>query len=288
VDADLRERVERLLGGQVVGAERARRGYTPAQRWRVQLEDGGTAFVKAAVNELTAGWLRREHGIYTAVEADFLAKLLGWDDADERPVLVLEDLAAAHWPPPWRSGDVETVLATLERVHAHEPPAAVPPLAEVFTADGWRTVAADPAPFRSTGLASDRWLEVALPGLLDAEAACPIEGEALVHLDVRSDNLCLRDGRAILVDWNHGARGNPQLDVAFWLPSLEHEGGPTPDAILPTAPGPAAVVSGYFAARAGLPRVPEAPGVRPIQLAQLGPALRWVSRALGLGRIDAA
>jgi hypothetical protein len=282
VDGGLRQRIERLLGARIVEAERVLRGYTPAQRWLVRLEDRRSAFVKAAVNELTADWLRREHAIYTAVEADFLPTLLGWDDDEERPVLVLEYLAAGHWPPPWRSGDVANVLATLERVHAHEPPPAVPPLAEDLTADGWRRIAANPAPFRSTGLSTDGWLESALPTLLDAEAAFRLEGEALVHTDVRSDNLCLRAGGAILVDWNHAARGNPELDVAFWLPSLEHEGGPPPEATLPAAREAAAVVSGYFAARAGLPPVPDAPGVRPIQLAQLGPALRWVSRALEL------
>jgi len=41
---------------------------------------------------------------------------------------------------------------------------------------------------------------------------------------VRSDNLCLRDGHAVLLDWNHARIGNAAFDIAFWLPSLVLEG----------------------------------------------------------------
>jgi len=43
-----------------------------------------------------------------------------------------------------------------------------------------------------------------------------------------------------------------------------------------------AFVAGFFAARAGLPPVPNAPGVRGVQLSQLRPALRWATEAFGL------
>jgi aminoglycoside phosphotransferase (APT) family kinase protein len=106
-----------------------------------------------------------------------------------------------------------------------------------------------------------------------------------VHLDVRSDNLCLRDGRCLIVDWNWAARGNPQLDLTFWLPSLRLEGGPEPDAVGGGIdPELAALCAGFFACRAGLPEVPVAPGLRAIQRAQLEIALPWAARALGLSR----
>ena len=282
----LRARVEHLLGDRVVDADRAVRGYTPAQRWRITLEDRRRAFVKVAVNELTAGWLRREQEVYAALHAEFLPKLLGWDDDGSQPMLALEDLGEGHWPPPWRTGDVEAVRRMLDRVHATQPLAVLPALRDAFPVDGWRTVANNPRPFLATGLTSETWVETALPALIEAEAGFRLDGDALVHNDVRSDNLCLRDERALLVDWNGAARGNPEIDVASWLPSLELEGGPPPESILPAAPEAAAVVSGYFAARAGLPPVPDAPGVRPIQRAQLGPALRWVARALHLPPVD--
>ena len=101
-----------------------------------------------------------------------------------------------------------------------------------------------------------------------------------MHCDVRSDNLCLRNGRAILVDWNHTRVGNPAFDVAFWLPSLVLEGGPLPDRFGVDEFAP--VVAGFFAARAGLPPPKGAPEVRGFQLAQLEVALPWACRALGL------
>jgi hypothetical protein len=75
---------------------------------------------------------------------------------------------------------------------------------------------------------------------------------------------------------------NPQLDLGFWLPSLAYEGGPAPERILPDAPEVAAWVAGFFAARAGLPGISDAPRVRLVQRQQLATALPWAARALGL------
>ena len=124
--------------------------------------------------------------------------------------------------------------------------------------------------------------EGALPSLIEASRSAPLDGDELVHLDVRSDNLCFRGSQAILVDWNHACVGNGDFDVAFWLPSLAAEGGPPPDEILPGAGALTAVVSGYFAAVAGLPPPAHAPTVRPLQRAQLEPALAWARRELSL------
>jgi aminoglycoside phosphotransferase (APT) family kinase protein len=118
--------------------------------------------------------------------------------------------------------------------------------------------------------------------LLAASEAADLGGSALLHLDVRSDNICFFHNHAILVDWNWACTGNPDLDLAFWLPSLEIEGGPLPETLLPAAPEMAAVVSGFFASQAGLTPIPDAPHVRTIQLAQLRSALPWAVRALGL------
>jgi Phosphotransferase enzyme family len=110
----------------------------------------------------------------------------------------------------------------------------------------------------------------------------PWDGDALLYLDVRSDNICLTDRGAVLVDWNQACIGNPELDVAAWLPSLRREGGPEPEDILPGGGGLAAVLAGFFGSRAGLPPPPTAPHVREIQRAQLEVALGWASRELDL------
>ena len=121
-----------------------------------------------------------------------------------------------------------------------------------------------------------------MPSLREASESAPIAGDGLLHLDVRSDNLCIAERGAVLVDWNHASIGNPDLDVAAWLPSLRLEGGPEPDTVLPGAGGFAALLAGFFGSRAGLPAPPTAPQVRAFQLAQLRVALPWAVRELGL------
>ncbi len=272
-----------LLGSPAVVRRRLERGYTPAERWVVALEDGRSVFVKAAVNDLTAGWLRDEHRMYAALEARFMARMLGWADGD-RPMLVLEDLSEATWPPPWTEARVASVLRTLREVASTRPPTWLRPARTSGLLErGWHDVRDDPGPLLATGVVDAPWLVAALPTLLEASDACPLDGDELLHLDVRSDNLCFRaDGSAVLVDWNLAVIGNARLDVAFWLPTLVSEGGPMPEGVLPDAAREAAFVSGFFAARGGQPAIPGAPAIRPLQLEQLRHALPWACRALGL------
>jgi hypothetical protein len=75
------------------------------------------------------------------------------------------------------------------------------------------------------------------------------------------------------------------VDIAFWLPSLTLEDGPEPGDLgrdRPDVGTLAAIVAGFFAARAGLPRPPGAPAVRSFQRAQLEVALPWATRVLEL------
>lgn len=265
----------------------AHRGYTHNGRWLVALDDGCTLFVKAAVDDLTAGWLRAELRMYTALQQPFLPRMLAWDDDGELPVLVLEDLSGAVWPPPWTPEAVDAVRDLLHAVAGTPPPPGLRSLADQREAlAGWELVERDPEPLLRLGLCSPAWLGRCLPALRTAAGAAPLAGEALVHGDVRSDNLCIRDGRALLVDWNQAAAGNALFDVISWLPSLRAEGGPPPEALgihhAPGAPELIALVAGYFAARAGLPRIPHAPRVRDVQLQQLRVALPWAARTLGL------
>ena len=58
------------------------------------------------------------------------------------------------------------------------------------------------------------WLSRALPALLEAEAAAPLEGSQPLHLDVRSDNIRLLADRVVFVDWNNACLGNGPFDVA--------------------------------------------------------------------------
>jgi hypothetical protein len=262
-------------------------GHTPARRWIVRLDDGRSVFAKVATDELTASWLRDEHVVYQHLKgAPYMPGYVGYHDDGEHPVLALEDLSAATWPPPWQDADIASLLSSLDEMWGAAPPPDTASAADDASeiSGGWDEIARDPNAFLGLGLCSEAWLSEHLGALRAADDQHAFAGEALLHLDVRSDNVCFRpDGRAALVDWNLIAVGNPQVDVVFWLPSLEAEGGPAPETVLRDAdPWLVSTCAGFFCARAARPPIPTAPTVREVQLVQARTALPWAARVLGL------
>lgn len=277
--------IERIVGLRVVALEHVEgRGYTHAGRHRAFLDDGRTVFVKSAVDELSAGWLRVEIAVYTQLHGSFMPEFHGWAEHEGLPLMVLEDLGNAHWPPPWRQGDIDAVRQALSEISASTPPDGLELMPRGELAFEWREVERDPEPFLSTGLCTREWLIEHLRALRDAAERAPFEGRDLLHLDVRSDNISLRDGRAVLVDWNWACQGNALLDVVAWAPSLYSEGGPAPDDFVagPGVPELTAALAGFWAARVALPPPPTGPRVREGQRKQLAVTLPWACRCLGI------
>lgn len=246
------------------------------------LDDGRRVFVKSAEVEHLAAWLRREHEVYAHLAGSFMPELVGFDDDGVRPMLVLEDLSHGDWHPSWPPERVRAVREALSELAAAAPPPNTGPVRETFAElfGRWSEVEREPGPFLSLGLRSREWLERRLPVLIAAADSAPVDGSALLHLDVRSDNLCIVGGRAKLVDWNWASLGNPDLDVAAWLPTLAVEGGPKPWQMLEGAGALAAWIAGFWAAVAGLPPPATAPTVREAQRRGLAVALDWVDREL--------
>ncbi len=278
------ERIERVLGSRPARWAIAKGGYSTAPRWIVTLADGTSCFAKVGATPWTRPAVRRECWVYTMLQAPFVPRLLGWDDHPEYPLLLLEDLSQGTWPPPWTPERIIRVLDTLRALAATTPPESLPSQERYRDAlSGWRVVAQDPEPFLRLGVASRAWLERVLPTLLEASSRAVLEGDSLIHHDVRSDNICFLEARTVLLDWTGACRGNPMLDLVGWLPSLALEGGPAHDEIIgDEATDLVALVSGYWAARAGLPPPEGAPHVRAIQFAQLKVALPWAARLLQL------
>jgi hypothetical protein len=274
--------IERALGSRPVAYEPRPGGYSTADRFRVSLADGRSVFVKSAAAPHLAQWLRREHEVYGSLVGGFIPTLVGWDDDGTRPLLALEDLSEADWQVAWDTYRVDAVCASLDELARSAPPPGTPTVREGFAElfGRWAVVADNPKPFLSTGLRSPAWLEERLPEILAAAETAPVDGDDLCHLDVRSDNLCFRDGRALLVDWNWLSRANADLDLAAWLPSLAVEGGPLPWQVLPGHGALAAFIAGVWAAVVGLPPPETAPTVRSLQRAQLAVALDWIDREL--------
>lgn len=284
-DSELQDRIERVLGWRPTAWRRVYGGYTPAARYRVARGEQ-LAFVKIATTQITAAMLRGELAAYAAVTGPFLPHYFGGEDHETQPLLAIEDLGAARWPPPWTDGAVADALGAIEAMHRVRP--ALPSVLTRHGDDvlGWRTIVEQPDAFLGLGLVSRDWLAAALPALVAAETACRLEGETLAHYDLRSDNICFSGRGPVFVDWAAACCGDADVDLGGWLPSLAFEGGPPPEAILPQAPEVAAWTSGYFAARAGLPVIPDAPFVRRVQREQLSTALPWVQRALKLSPLD--
>lgn len=282
----LTSRLPQLTGKAIHAVKRVGGGYSPALRLKLNLADGTTCFAKIGTTSGTASALRQEYTVYQALQRPFMPRLLGWADHPDNPILLLEDLSQAFWPPPWNQERIEQVLEVMEQVWASSLP-DIPRMVEMPRIwDGWQQVAESPAPFLSLGLASEKWLQRALKTLLAIEVSEVVDGRSLLHFDLRSDNICFQGSQAFIIDWNLVCQGNPQMDLAFWLPSLEAEGGPPPESLLPNGGAIAGLASGFFAARAGLPTIPEAPRVRYIQLVQLKTALPWAVRALDLPPLD--
>jgi Phosphotransferase enzyme family len=278
---DILLKFEELVGFSPVELQGVQGGYSPAKRF-IARNGSRSAFIKFASTPTTARALNREIEIYQTVSGSFVPKVIGWHVDQTTPILILEDLSKAYWPPPWSR---ETTTLVLDQVAAMHSASVGSKLRNSFGENwrpGWPVVAQDPTPFLSLGLVSAAWLERALPRLIEAECKCETNGSSLTHMDLRSDNICIHDGVVKIIDWSDAGTGSARLDLAFMLPSLSHEGGPVPDELLPSAPHEAALVSGYFASRAGLPVLPDAPFVRRVQREQLATALPWVQRQLGL------
>lgn len=285
-------RVTELLGQRPRDFRVASGGYTATERWHCQV-DGLRVFVKVATSATTADMIRREiqnYQVLSTTASSFLPAFIAAEDDTEAPLLIIEDLHNAYWPPPWELRQIEEVITAVDALHNLEAPDGLANSSDALRQEGngWTRLAEDASSWIALKLTSVNWLNAVLPTLIAAADACDFSGDRLCHFDLRSDNLCITESGVKFIDWTEACASNPRLDTGTWLPSLAMEGGPEPWTILPDAPEIAAWVAGYFAARAGLPSIPDAPRVRDIQRAQLATAMPWVIRELDLPTLESS
>ena len=224
-------------------------GLSAAERFVVEFADGSSAFVKAATDAETEAWLRTEHEVLRRLSGAHGPRPLEWLTDGGYPVLVCEDLSQGYWPadsPPvkWSPEQLGLLFEALREIAAVEPVASLP-LAEAGFEPSWPRIARVPDALLALDLCSEAWLTRVLDDLVRAEARVPLAGDALVHNDVRSDNVCFLDDRVVFVDWGGARRGNRQYDLASLLTTLPLEGGPAPFSVMPDG-GPWAA---YWAGR---------------------------------------
>jgi aminoglycoside phosphotransferase (APT) family kinase protein len=290
--------LEDWLGDAVVSADSQPGGFSPGIAVRATTADGRRVFVKAIgpePNPTSPAFHRNELRIVSSMPDGVAVPRLLWSlDEGEGGwvVLVFEDVDGRQPALPWRDDELERVIRGLDELAAALTPSPAPaePAGAMLAAsiNSWHLLR-DDAP---EGL--DEWSARNLDRLVDLEAQVSeaVEGETLVHLDLRADNLLLTDDRVYLVDWPHAHVGAAWVDAITFAPSLAMQGGPEPEELLarwPSAAGadPAAVtaavasVAGFFTQRALLPPPPGLPTLREFQAAQGEVARAWLARRTG-------
>ncbi|MGB8508754.1 MAG: phosphotransferase [Pyrinomonadaceae bacterium] len=242
----LREVIARAgaeLGASVARVEMLAGGYTPQHLCRLTLEDERKAVLKTVgpngdAPQPSPVWtevLRREVGFYR--EQPRLRRwqpaFFGGFEQDDWVGLLLEDLSEAVRVPPWNADAIHATARGLAGMHAHtlgnserDRTAVRDETLRVFRQIRERGRSAGNLPPECDTHEWWAWLGLAVEAgertfkdTLDDGPHC------LIHFDVRSDNLFLRDGELLLIDWSSAAWRTPFLDSVYWALGVEVEGG---------------------------------------------------------------
>jgi aminoglycoside phosphotransferase (APT) family kinase protein len=318
VPARVRARIEAELGGRVAHAATQSTGFSPGLAALVETRNGRRAFVKAVGPELnpqSPGIHRREIEIVSQLPPDPAVPRFLWS-FDEGPQgwVALGFEAIDGRPPsmPWQDAELRRVSDALVALADRLTPCpiALPPgreLSEAFTTgiSGWGKFAAagqqeavqgpGPGQVHAPDRGLDDWCRRNLESLVRLEAAAPeaVDGDSLVHLDTRADNLVLTDDHVYVVDWPWACRGAAWVDCVGFAPSVEMQGGPSAEQLVRRFPrvraadpdrvtATVAAIAGYFTWQAAQPPPPGLPTVRAFQAAQGAVARRWLAERTGL------
>jgi hypothetical protein len=288
----VRRAIEEILGAPVVAAHSQPGGFSPGLAARLVLADGRRAFAKAVGSERNPDapqFHRREVAILAGLPDDLpVPRLLGSYDDGDWVALVVEDVDGVMPAEPWRPAELIRVVEAMAELADQLTPSPIVgrPIAALDEAGfrGWRTLAADPDAAAPLGPAVRARLDelAAIEATWTAAAA----GDALVHGDLRADNILLTPDRVVFVDWPHARIGAPWLDLLFLLPSAAVT-GTDPEEVWAAYPpartaDPDAVTSvlvaltGFFLYKSVLPPPRNVERVREFQRVQGEAALRWV------------
>lgn len=276
--------VARATGSRPASWQRVVAGYTHADKWRIDL-GSSTAFVKASANAVARRQIEREAAILECLAAPFMPCVYGWGAVGGWTVLVLEDLSAAQWPPPFPDGG-DALLETVARVAAIPPPQGLESRPEGRPyGTYWQRIAADPQPVLANGSFSAAWLDAALPSLEAAESRAVLAGDDLIHDDVWAGNVAYADRGALLIDWPSASIGDRRIDLAYAVLSIRASGARPTAVDFPDEAAYAALLAGANAYQAAQPvdaSIAHGDELREGWLVDLDYALVWVCELLDL------
>lgn len=236
----LKNVIEDRLSQKIISWTKPDCGLSAATRYSLLLENNSKVFIKAATDKETEGWLRTEHLVLISYEEEFIPKIVDWiDESDNFPILLTQDFSDAYWAANnsgvyWRDGDMDLIFETIKELSSIKGRHSLPYIKN-NNDKIWTKIASNPDGFLKLKLCSERWLSNNVTFLINAENDIDETGTSLVHGDIRSDNICIKNNKVVFVDWSNAAIGSAEHDLANLLPTLHLEGGPLPFQILPNA-----------------------------------------------------
>ena len=294
----VREGVASVLGSAVVSYRGLRGGFSPGVAAEVGLADGRRAFVKAVgtpLNPRTPDLYRREAEVQGWLpRVPWTPAPLGTYDDGDWVALAYEHVDAPAVPVPWSVSSVAAVLGLVREMHdALGPaPSGARDLADALGGGaGWREWASSSVPESAPAWAV-AWAVARLDRLASLEEAWPsaAEGTALLHMDLRHDNLLVRGGDVWVVDWPWASRGAAWVDAVLLAVAVEAYGGPPAPSVWESygaavdreALGTVlAVLSGFLVPHGLRPAPPGLPYLRAVQARQGEVTATWLD-TLGL------
>lgn len=292
--------MEGFLGDQIISATTLLGGFSPGIAARIMTASGQHRFVKAVSSDVNADAVRfhrREIQICTGLKTipELPVPALLWAlDAEDSPwtVLMFEHISGRQPMEPWIEGDLERCVDAMNDLASMLTPTPLsPPDVGPVRVDG----ASGSEPWQDLQGRLEDVSDTQIRQLSDLWADVPaaLEGNSLVHNDLRGDNMLLGDdGRMYIVDWPHASIGATWIDPLFMAPSVEMQGGPMASEFFARldaskdADGDAvttvlAAIAGYFVSNSLEPEIPSLPGLRAFQAAQGAVAMRWLGQRLG-------
>lgn len=289
----VRAAIDAIAGSPVVDAINLDGGFSPGPAARCTLSNGRVVFVKAAgteLNSVSPEMHRREGQVLAGLHDDVPApQLIGVFDDGDWVALVIEWIDGAMPVAPLSRSDVDRLLGLVERLSCVDGGHALQSCSDAHPGlfGHWQQLIDQPIGGLDAWSCrhSERLAELEV-GVADA-----IDGDRLVHLDFRSDNVIFATAgpeHDVVVDWPGASVGAAWVDLVGLLPALELDGGPRPEEVFEHHPvGRAAdpdsvsafvaSIAGYFTRMSLMPPPPGLPTVRLFQAAQGRVARRWIA-----------
>jgi aminoglycoside phosphotransferase (APT) family kinase protein len=288
--------IEQRAGAPVAVAAGSELGFSPGFAGVVEFADGSRLFLKVMSGDRDPWSIhlnRREAAILAELPTTVAAPRLRWALEIDDWFVMATDVVDGDHPVATDPAAAAKLWRAFEELASVKAPAELPAFHEHFEDlfTKWKSLADDPERAERMSALGDAgtWVLANLDHLMrwELEGIEASAGDALVHGDLRADNILLSADGIVIVDWPWATRGASWLDLAGYLPSHAMNGGgacwesfhahPLSNGVsMRDERGIVAALAGFFAVTCTEPPHPGLPGLREFQRAQAIPALNWL------------